>query len=158
LSKDLLARALCHQLQEEELGGLPPRLAKLLADIGKTGVERSRHVKVGSILVREHKGELHEVMVAPDGFCWRGKTYASLSSIAKKITGVSWNGFRFFGLQAAAETSASAESAPAAAPIAANRNTRPGDARPADPSITPARTTRPQGPACGQGHARAPEL
>ena len=32
----------------------------------------------------------------PGGFCWRGE---SLSTIARKITGVSWNGPRFCGLR-----------------------------------------------------------
>jgi hypothetical protein len=42
---------------------------------------------------------VHEVLVVPGGFCWRGKTYDSLSTIAKTITGTSWNGPRFFGLR-----------------------------------------------------------
>lgn len=56
-------------------------------------------MKVGSVIVREHRGVVHEVLVVPGGFCWQDKTYDSLSAIAKKITGVSWNGPRFFGLR-----------------------------------------------------------
>jgi Protein of unknown function (DUF2924) len=99
LSKDLIARALSHWLQEEHLGGLSPQLRRLLAAVAKNGAEPVRHLKIGSVIVREHQGLLHEVMVTPDGFCWQGKTYSSLSSIALKITGVSWNGPRFFGLR-----------------------------------------------------------
>lgn len=98
-SKDLLACALCHRLQERVLGGLNPTTARLLRSLSKPGVEPPRQVKAGSVIVREHKGVLHEVMVTPGGFCWRGETYASLSTIARKITGVSWNGPRFFGLR-----------------------------------------------------------
>ncbi|MEI2733740.1 MAG: DUF2924 domain-containing protein [Rhodoblastus sp.] len=65
----------------------------------KPGAEPPRQVKAGSVIVREHKGVLHEVLVVPGGFCWQGKTYDSLSTIAKKITGVTWNGPRFFGLR-----------------------------------------------------------
>jgi len=65
----------------------------------KPGVDLPRQVKVGSVIVREHKGVVHEVLVTPGGFCWQGQTYDSLSTIAKKITGVSWNGPRFFGLR-----------------------------------------------------------
>jgi hypothetical protein len=57
---------------------------------------------------REHQGKLHEVLVVPGGFCWQGQVYASLSTIARKITGTSWNGPRFFGLRGAAEPVASA--------------------------------------------------
>jgi peptide deformylase len=31
-----------------------------------------RRVKVGSVIVREYQGKLHEVMVVPDGFMWQG--------------------------------------------------------------------------------------
>jgi Protein of unknown function (DUF2924) len=99
LSKDLLARALAHRLQEQRLGGLDPQLRRLLATLAKPGAEPIRHLKIGSVIVREHEGEIHEVMVAPGGFCWAGQTYSSLSAIARKITGTSWNGPRFFGLR-----------------------------------------------------------
>jgi hypothetical protein len=39
------------------------------------------------------------VTVATDGFIWRGKTDPTLSMIARKITGTSWNGPRFFGVR-----------------------------------------------------------
>ena len=99
LSKDLIARALAHRLQEERLGGLDPPLRRLLTSLAKPGAEPVRHLKIGSVIVREHEGEIHEVMVAPGGFYWLGQTYSSLSAIARKITGVSWNGPRFFGLR-----------------------------------------------------------
>jgi len=58
-----------------------------------------RHLKAGSVIVRKYQGKAHEVMVVPDGLIWQGKVYASLSTIARKITGTSWNGPRFFGLR-----------------------------------------------------------
>jgi hypothetical protein len=104
-SKDLLARAIACRIQEQAYGGLKPQTARLLrAMAANPGAEPPRQVKVGSVFVREHKGALHEVMVVPDGFCWRGETYDSLSTIAKKITGVSWNGPRFFGLRSKVDT------------------------------------------------------
>jgi hypothetical protein len=39
------------------------------------------------------------VFVVAEGFSWQGKTYPSLSAIAKEITGTRWNGPRFFGLR-----------------------------------------------------------
>jgi Protein of unknown function (DUF2924) len=98
-SKDLLARAICYRLQEQAFGGLSVSTGRLLGSLVKPGVEPPRQVKVGSVLIREHQGVVHEVLVVPGGFCWRGKTYDSLSAIAKKITGTSWNGPRFFGLR-----------------------------------------------------------
>ena len=98
-SKDLLARAICYRLQEETLGGLSASTARLLRSLVKPGAEPPRQVKVGSVLVREHQGVVHEVLVVPGGFCWQGKTYDSLSTIAKTITGTGWNGPRFFGLR-----------------------------------------------------------
>jgi hypothetical protein len=38
------------------------------------------------------------VLVTADGFRYQGTTYPSLSTIAKVITGTTWNGRLFFGL------------------------------------------------------------
>lgn len=52
----------------------------------------------GSRLIREWRGETHEVIVQSDGtLLWRGKAWKSLSVIARTITGAAWSGPRFFG-------------------------------------------------------------
>jgi len=56
-------------------------------------------VRPGTLLVREHEGMSHRVMVFEEGFAWNGKTYESLSKVAVAITGTRWNGPRFFGLR-----------------------------------------------------------
>jgi hypothetical protein len=94
-SKDLLARAIAYAIQEEQLGGLSPELKKLLAN---PDAEPPRRIKAGSVIVREYAGARHEVFVVEGGFSWHGRTYPSLSAIAKEITGTRWNGWRFFGL------------------------------------------------------------
>lgn len=98
-SKDLMARALGYSLQEKAFGGPEPRLQHMLDQDARSGAEKDRLVKIGSIIVREYEGVVHEVMVVPGGFCWQEKIYSSLSTIAKSITGTSWNGPRFFGLR-----------------------------------------------------------
>ncbi|MGA3304194.1 MAG: DUF2924 domain-containing protein [Methylovirgula sp.] len=104
LPKDLIARALAHALQEERIGGLTPNLRKQLAAFANGSDQAGRYVKTGSVIVREYQGQLHEVTVVPEGFVWHGQTYTSLSTIARQITGTSWNGPRFFGLRAKTET------------------------------------------------------
>jgi len=52
----------------------------------------------GVRLVREWNGRTWHVEVLEDGFSCRGKTYRSLSAIARMITGTRWSGPRFFGL------------------------------------------------------------
>src|SRR3954451_3393930 len=94
-SRDLLARAIAYAIQEEQLGGLSPELKKLLAN---PDADPPRRIKAGSVIVREYAGARHEVFVIEGGFSWQGKTYPSLSAIAKEITGTRWNGWRFFGL------------------------------------------------------------
>jgi hypothetical protein len=74
-------------------------MRKLLEWLAKGRAESVRHLKVGAVRVREHHRTVHEVMVVPGGFCWQGKTYPSLSTIVQAITGMSWNGPRFFGLR-----------------------------------------------------------
>src|SRR5947209_10298749 len=102
-SRDLLARALAYAIQEEQLGGLSPELKKLLANPDS---EPPRRIKRGSVIVRECAGARHEVFVVEGGFSWQGRTFPSLSAIAKEITGTSWNGWRFFGLTEAQDRSA----------------------------------------------------
>lgn len=56
-------------------------------------------IKSGAMLVRDWKGKTYRVMVLDDGYAYDGHTYASLTEIARDITGTHWNGPRFFGLR-----------------------------------------------------------
>ena len=103
LTKDLMARFLCWHIQEQALGGLDRDTTKLLDRLArgdKPGADTPRRLKPGTVLVREYQGERHTVTVGPDGYLWREATYASLSTIARAITGTAWSGPRFFGLRA----------------------------------------------------------
>jgi hypothetical protein len=53
---------------------------------------------LGTVLTKQRGNETHDVRVLAKGFEYRGETYRSLSKIARLITGVSWNGYAFFGL------------------------------------------------------------
>ena len=55
-----------------------------------------RILKPGAVMTREWRGQIERVMVLEAGFAWNGKTFGSLSSLAFAITGVKWNGHRFF--------------------------------------------------------------
>jgi hypothetical protein len=100
-SKDLVARFLCWYIQEQALGGLDPESTKILGNIARGGSEADspRRLKVGTVLVREYRGERHTVTVVPGGYAWGGETYTSLSTIARAITGTAWSGPRFFGMR-----------------------------------------------------------
>ena len=50
----------------------------------------------GTILARPYKGQLVQVQVLTEGFAYAGRVYASLSAVAKAITGSHCNGFLFF--------------------------------------------------------------
>lgn len=101
LSKDIIARMIGYRIQEEAFGGLDRESAKLLDLLarGEKPGEMNRRLKPGTVLVREYKGARHTVTVVPDGFVWHDTTYPSLSTIARAITGTTWNGPRFFGLR-----------------------------------------------------------
>lgn len=98
LSRDLIARLVAQRLQEQQLGRLDDELARHLARLAR-GQETRRRIKTGSVLVREHDGISHEVVIVPGGYLWNGETHRSLSTLAKRITGTTWNGPRFFGLR-----------------------------------------------------------
>ena len=65
------------------------------SDLGKA---RRVSLRAGARIIRAWGGEMHEVLVVQDGFMWRGQTWASLSAIAREMTGTQWSGPRFFGL------------------------------------------------------------
>jgi Protein of unknown function (DUF2924) len=104
LSRDLLIRALAHQLQERTYGGvslaLQRRLRTLSAEFEKgASCSASRiMLKTGATLVRQWGGRIHTVLVRENRFEYEGQHYRSLTVIAEKIIGAHWSGPRFFGL------------------------------------------------------------
>jgi hypothetical protein len=102
LTKDLLGRMIAWRIQERFYGGHDKATIKLLDGLARgeaPKIEAGPRLKPGTVLMREHRGVRHTVTVVPDGFVWQERTYASLSTIARAITGTSWNGPRFFGLR-----------------------------------------------------------
>jgi len=104
LSRDLLIRALAHQLQERTHGGpsraLRRRLQSLVgaSERGTMAVDPGLMLKTGTTLVRQWRGHMHTVLVHNDGFEHEGQRYRSLTAIAERITEAHWSGPRFFGL------------------------------------------------------------
>jgi Protein of unknown function (DUF2924) len=99
LSKDLLGRMIARRLQEQAFGGLDRESLTFLDGLARRGGLLRRQLKPGTVLVREYDGRRHTVTVAADGFEWQGTTYASLSAIARAITGTAWSGPRFFAVR-----------------------------------------------------------
>lgn len=101
LSVDFMEKALAYETQTLERGRLPASIRKTLMRIarGQPVAEAARgRVKAGAHLVREWNGRTYQVEVLADGYRMDGRTWASLSAIAKHITGTAWSGPRFFGL------------------------------------------------------------
>ena len=114
LSKSLLLRLLAHRLQARVFGDLSPATRRMLEGLAcETSVEGEQapvpvpghgQLMPGTVLIREHDGRQHHVMVVEGGFVWDGKSYPSMSKVAGAITGTKWNGPRFFGLRERAVT------------------------------------------------------
>lgn len=107
-NRKFMESRLAYRIQELAFGGLKPetlaRLAMLAKGLvkakgrGSGKVNASRPV-TGTRLVREWQGVEHTVTVMADGFEHEGRPYASLSAVARAITGTQWNGLVFFGLK-----------------------------------------------------------
>ncbi len=115
LSRDLLVRAIAYKIQERAHGGLSNPVKRQLralagqleageGDKFKPGIM----LKVGARLVREWGGQTHTVIVREEDFDYDGKSYRSLSMIAREITGARWSGPRFFGIRRALKPFSSA--------------------------------------------------
>lgn len=100
-SVDLLRRLIAWRLQAEHFGGLDADTKRLLR---RSAVPQPTGLPPGSRLTREFRGVLHHVDVGEHAFTYQGTRYASLSAIARTITGTRWNGPKFFGLRDTAPT------------------------------------------------------
>jgi hypothetical protein len=96
-SHDLVRRLLAWRIQAAAYGGLDAETRRLLRQTG--AAPRGPKLTVGARIAREWKGVRYEVQVVEAGFIHAGCHYDSLSEIARAITGVRWNGPRFFGLR-----------------------------------------------------------
>ncbi|HVI49640.1 MAG TPA: DUF2924 domain-containing protein [Candidatus Sulfotelmatobacter sp.] len=107
LSRSLLLRSIAHRLQEQAYGALKPAVRRLVDqaadEVNKPTTAPAPTYKPGTRLLREWRGETHEVILLNDGVQYRGERLRSLSEAARRITGARWSGPRFFGLKGSAD-------------------------------------------------------
>jgi len=115
-------RVLAYRIQARAFGDLSAMTVRRLRSLQDAGAHSAPapfanrspatregvDLRPGALLAREWRGRLERVTVLSEGFAWNGDTYASLSMVAKAITGTSWNGHRFFGLRSGRQTPARA--------------------------------------------------
>lgn len=97
----LTRRAIAAQYQQKALGGLRKGELRVLNRQVRKNERKPKAapvIKPGTWLSRTWHGEVHEVVVLDGCYEYRGKRHASLSAIARNITGAHWSGPRFFGL------------------------------------------------------------
>jgi len=124
-NSELARRRIAWRVQAEREGGLPESarqhalaLARESGSRIRAGMEQSsrrdrlqnatvtglvtdhdpRVPMPGSVIVKEYRGRTILVRVLAAGFEWDGRRFASLTAVAKDITGTKWNGLAFFGL------------------------------------------------------------
>jgi hypothetical protein len=100
LSMIFMRKALIWHEQCRAFGGLMADVKRALKSAagGKQVKAPAPVIKPGTQLVREWNGRRYQVEVRDDGLVMNGERFKSLSAIALRITGTSWSGPRFFGL------------------------------------------------------------
>ncbi|WP_371225352.1 DUF2924 domain-containing protein [Roseovarius sp. 2305UL8-3] len=100
LSMTFMRKALIWHVQCRRFGGLSPDVKRALnsANADKTVRSAGAAIRLGTQLVRDWNGRRYQVDVSDDGYVMNGERFKSLSAIAFHITGTSWSGPRFFGL------------------------------------------------------------
>ena len=105
LYKNTVVALLAYRLQELQFGGLSPQTRRYLNSLlprssGGKAASPPRRLKPGTRLKRLWQGRTYSVTVLEEGeYEYLGKRYASLSVIARTITGTAWSGPAFFGLK-----------------------------------------------------------
>jgi hypothetical protein len=118
LTRHLLFAVIAYQLQADRFGNLDHATRQVLDRTASQEAEPAMSARLarfdrkrteltpGTVLVREWDRQSQRVMVMAKGFAWNGQTYDSLSKVAFAITGIKWNGPRFFGLRGKEDRSA----------------------------------------------------
>jgi hypothetical protein len=115
--KAFFARFLAYEFQVRSNGGLRKSSLKALNEFERAEnssaevAARETKFRAGTSLLREWGGSTHEVMIMERGYAYRGRSYTSLSEIARCITGARWSGPRFFGLRSQSKRAASERTA-----------------------------------------------
>lgn len=105
LYKSTVVALLAYRLQELKFGGLSPQTCRYLNALlprpsGGKAAPPPRRLKPGTRLQRIWQGRTYSVTVLEEGeYEYLGKRYASLSVIARTITGTAWSGPAFFGMK-----------------------------------------------------------
>jgi len=135
LRRKFMARAVAYQMQVAAYGGLSAATKRRLRETAiaisngdRTGVFSGVQIKPGTQLIRQWQNTTHTVMVLDEGFALDGKTYKSLSAIAKTITGTNWNGYAFFGIKRGTRGNKAAAGSKRKSPLM-NPGESEGDAR-----------------------------
>ena len=104
--RDTLIKFVGHRMQEQAYGGLSPATRKRLSELTRrfeanpnADLSDAPRIKPGTRLIRDWRGQTHRVTVLEKGYEYAGKRHASLSLIARLITGTRWSGPLFFGLR-----------------------------------------------------------
>lgn len=97
LSPQFMKRVLIWEIQNRARGGVSDKTTRRLKQIASGGTAPIT-AKPGSHLVREWNGRTYQVEVTDGGYIMDGKSWRSLSAIARHITGAHWSGPRFFGV------------------------------------------------------------
>ena len=90
LRVELMRPVPVYRIQENAYGISRSRRKGTIQDLASEA--NRRRFKTGTKIIREWKGQLHEVAVTTEGYVYNGEVYKSLSPIATRITGTRWSG------------------------------------------------------------------
>lgn len=99
LRSPMMAKILTCENQWQASGRPRAALVRKLRRLARAAPDSTLPASSGQRLVREWNGVEHTVDITEAGYLWNGKTWRSLSAIAREITGTKWSGPRFFGVQ-----------------------------------------------------------
>jgi hypothetical protein len=101
--KTMLLDKLVYHFREQAVGGMSYKAKERLALLngrlkkGEPLLGKNYDLAPGMIFIREYNDEKHTVKILDDGKVeYRGEIYRSLSTVASKICGCRWNGYKFF--------------------------------------------------------------
>ena len=99
VSPNMLRLALGYELQARAFGGLSRVTQQKLGQLAR-GKTMTASAQIGMKLARAWNGRTYVVVIDEHGVIrWNEREWASLSEVARAITGTRWSGPAFFGLK-----------------------------------------------------------
>lgn len=104
LNRRCILKPLWYAIQEKKFGSIKSANMRIIENLISTNDnvvldKKTVEVAAGTLFNKKYKKRFYEVKKSNDGYIYNNTCFSTISAVAREITGVSTNGYKFFGLK-----------------------------------------------------------